>query len=154
MSDPMLHADSHTPFVPRALSDFGGATNDTRVFSETPVGSGFPAPAANGDSDDEVTIHQTSLTATANPPISSPPALFDFAGLNKRIITLLDQTALHNQLNSAAGLPFSKVSLSATDKYALITFVGKMPEYYRTSGTSRLVTSFIVSKLQASFCIY
>ena len=42
----MLHADPDTPFVPRVLSDLGGAMNDTRVFSETPVGSGFPAPAA------------------------------------------------------------------------------------------------------------
>jgi len=69
MSDPMLHADPGTPSVPRTLSDFGGATNDSRVFSESPVGSGSPAPAANGDSDDEVTIRQTSLTAPANPHI-------------------------------------------------------------------------------------
>jgi len=39
MSDPMLHADPGTPFVPWTLSDFGGATNDTGVFSEAPVGS-------------------------------------------------------------------------------------------------------------------
>jgi hypothetical protein len=65
------------------LSDFGGATNDTRVFSETPVGLDFPAPAADGDSDDEVTIRKTSLIAPANPPIVSPPAHFDFAGSNK-----------------------------------------------------------------------
>ena len=57
MSDPMLHADPDTPFVPRTLSDLGGATNDTRVFPDTPVGPGFPAPAANGDcSDDEVIV--------------------------------------------------------------------------------------------------
>ena len=45
MSDPMLHADLDTPFVPRTLiRDY--ATNDTNRsrVSETHVGSGFPAP--------------------------------------------------------------------------------------------------------------
>jgi hypothetical protein len=135
------------------LSDFGEATNDTRVFSETPVaGSVFPDPAADGDSDDDVTIRQSKLKAPANSSPVGLPTLFDFAGSHKRIDTLLEQTALHNQLNSAVELPFSKFFLSSTDRYALIAFVGKMSEYYRTPGTFHLVTSFIVPKLQASLC--
>ena len=153
MSDPMLYADPGTPFVPRTLSDLGGATPDTRVFVETPVGSGFPAPAANGDSDDEVTVRLPSLPAATNPRIVNPPTDLDLMGSNRRIDTLLEKTALHNQLNSTVELLFSKVSLSSTDRYALVAFVGKMAEYYRTPGTSRLVTSFIVPKLQASLCV-
>jgi hypothetical protein len=53
------------------------------VFSETPVaGSVFPDPAADGDSDDEVTI---KLKAPGNPSSVGLPTLFDFAGSNKRI---------------------------------------------------------------------
>jgi hypothetical protein len=125
MSDPMLSADPGTPFVPRTLSDFGEATNDTRVFSATPVaGSDFPDPVADGDSDDEVTIRQSSLKAPANPPSSvGLPTLFDSSKSNKRIDTLLEQTALHNQLNSAVEHPFSKFFLSSTRKIIKIIII-------------------------------